>query len=80
MITVMYFVKKSLKQSHLSRNTRFRNPPKQTVFEFKKFGNWLSFPKKVGSTEKLKTGIKSEQNNFGTLFCAKFIRDIGGML
>ena len=45
------------------------------MFEFRKFGNWLSFPKKVVSTDKLKTGIKSEQNNFGTLFCSKFIRD-----
>ena len=43
---------------------------------FKTFGNWLSFPKKVVSTDQLKTRIKSEQNNFGTIFCLQFIRDV----
>ena len=49
------------------------------MFEFRKFDNWLWFPKKVVATVKLKTRIKSEHNNFGTIFCLQFIRDIGGM-
>ena len=52
----------------------------KTVFVFKTFGNWLSFPKKVVSTDQLKTRIKSEQNNFGTIFCLQFIRDSDGIL